>query len=686
MKALLFFALLSLFGTSVFGAVRLPAILSDGMVVQKTKEARIWGWADPGEKVEIELAEVRGKATTGADGQWQVLLNVASLGAGPFELRIRGTNEILVKDVLLGEVWLASGQSNMDWPLKDTLGAQEEISASENPMLRYYRVKTVAEAEPKEEVPGEWLKVSPETAGRISGIGYHFGKILQKELGVPIAVILAPWGGTPIEAWMSPRAVASDPALQAGRAQVEAKLAEHLSQKAAFVPSYQAWLSASGRQDRRMADPSGPLKQEPSGWTAVTLPGHPEAFSKPGAVWFRRTVTLTAEEAGKTISLYMGPGDGFMEIYWNGEPFGSTTVETHPGRAPLSVYSVKNPKQIRAGENDLAIRVFSPAAAPGVQATAANDLRMGAHLLKGEWRAWREFELPPLTPEDLAKVPQPPVPAPASASSIACRLYNGMIHALSPFTIAGVIWYQGENNIGRAAQYRTSFPLLIHDWRCAWSREDLPFYWCQLANLHNRKTTPPADSQWAELRDAQSAALGLPHTGQAVTIDVGESNNIHPYEKEIPARRLAALALAKSYGRQIPCSGPVLKSSQIQGDKIVITFAETSGGLVAAPVPESEVLSNLPPAKSGPIQRLMPDSPLEGFAICNEDGTWSWARAEISGETVIVSSPQAPKPVAVRYAWADNPLANLYNGAGFPASPFRTDSLPLSTKDTLYPN
>lgn len=261
-------------------------------------------------------------------------------------------------------------------------------------------------------------------------------------------------------------------------------------------------------------------------------------------------------------------------------------------------------------------------------------------------------------------------------------LFNGMIHPILPYAISGVIWYQGESNAGRAYQYRTAFPLMIADWRKHWNQGDFPFYFCQLANYMAKKPEP-GDSAWAELREAQAMTLARANTGQAVLIDIGESGDIHPRNKKDAGERLALIALAKDYNKSIPYSGPVYDSMNIAGGKATIKFKHVDEGLVAKPLPETFVVKSQT-NETAPLVRNSPASQLEGFAICGEDKKWVWADAKIDGQTVVVWSDKVPAPVAVRYAWADNPTCNLYNTAGLPASPFRTDDFPPTTKDAKY--
>jgi sialate O-acetylesterase len=322
--------------------------------------------------------------------------------------------------------------------------------------------------------------------------------------------------------------------------------------------------------------------------------------------------------------------------------------------------------------NQLAVRLFAPAEPPGFSWFPS----VGTTKILGGWMAKAEYALPPLDPD--AKKAVPPL---TGQHVLPGRLFNGMVHPILPYAIRGVLWYQGESNTGNASLYRTSFPLLIKDWRQQWQQGDFPFYFCQLAN-YRAKTDQPGESVWAELREAQAKTLSVPNTGMAVLIDTGESEDIHPQSKQIAGERLAKIALAKTYGREVVPSGPSYASMKIEGSAIRLIFDHLGGGLVAKEVPATyDVMRKA--GKTAPLVRNSPHSQLEGFAICGADKRWVWAEAKIDGDTVLVSSKQVPSPIAVRYGWADNPTCNLYNAADLPASPFRTDEFPGTTEKKL---
>ncbi|MEI6491203.1 MAG: sialate O-acetylesterase [Verrucomicrobiota bacterium] len=661
--------------------VKLPAIISDHMVLEKSSRVPIWGKADPGEKVTVTLNGQSAKATADAGGKWTASLDLKSSAPGPFEMTVEGKNKLTLTDVVVGEVWVASGQSNMEFTLMRSLDAEPEIARSANPLLRQFLVKKNPTREPLEDTEGAWVAASPETAGTFSAVGYYFAKKLQNEMKVPVGLIHTSWGGTPSEAWTSVEAIDSVPDLKAKREQLWTATEEFPAKKKAYVEGFGAWLKENAREDRPVADAAAFAGVDVStdGWTPVKVPGPIAAKGLPetGAVWMRTEVNLPSKPLSN-ISLNL-PIDGFDSVYWNGKLLKQTTFLDC-----LSAGNVRRggqydvpPAEIREGKNILAIRFFAPAR----PAKFTGEPKAGPISLSGEWAAKAEYDFPSLDPQKLAAAPQPPA-NPPGPQNVASFLFNGMIHPILPYAIRGAIWYQGESNSGRAYQYRTAFPLMITDWRKQWNQGDFPFYFCQLANFMAKKPDP-GDSAWAELRDAQTSTLKLPNTGQAVLIEIGESGDIHPRNKRDVGERLAAIALAKDYKKSVPYSGPVYDSLKIENGKVVITFKHADDGLVAKPLPETFVVKSQT-KETAPLVRNSPSSQIEGFAICGEDKKWVWADAKIQGNTVIVSSDQVPAPIAVRYAWADNPTCNLYNGAGFPASPFRTDDFPPTTISGTY--
>lgn len=659
--------------------ITLPSIISDHMVLAKVEKVPIWGKADPEENVSVSLQGQTVSTKADDAGRWSVSLNLKVSTPGPYEMRVEGKNQLTISDVLVGEVWLASGQSNMGWILKNTNNADAEIAASGNSLIRVFTVKSTAAATPQDDVEGKWVMASPDTSGWFSAVGYFFARMLQKELQVPVGLINSSWGGTPSEAWTSAEAMDSVPDLKAARERQVAVFQAYPDKHKAYVDGMGAWIKTHSREDKPVADAAafagGDVNTDD--WVSVTLPGEVKApgLTEGGAVWLRKDVEITTKE---TVGLTL-PINGYDSVYWNGKLLAQTTYQDFPGTGFVrrsGPYSI--PKDsVNVGKNVLAIRLYQPVGPTKIPA----DPQAGYTSLKGEWLAKTEYEFPPLDAATLAAAPEPPVNAPAP-QSIAGFLFQGMINPLIPFAINGAIWYQGESNAGRAYQYQTAFPLLIKDWRAQWKQGNFPFYFCQLANYLPKKPVP-AESAWAELREAQSKTLGLPNTGQAVIIDLGESKDIHPRNKKDVGERLARIALAKDYGKSVPYSGPVFEALTIKENQAILTFQHAEGGLVAQPLGETYDVKTLT-RETAPLVRNSPTSQLEGFAICGEDKVWVWAYAKIDGEKVIVTSEKVPNPVAVRYAWADNPTCNLANADGLPASPFRTDDFPLTTLDKKF--
>jgi sialate O-acetylesterase len=655
--------------------VKLPAIISSHMVLAAVGKSPIWGQADPGEEVIVTFAGQTSKAKAGADGKWMVALNLKDSGPGPFEMAVEGKNKLRISDVVVGEVWLASGQSNMEWTLNGTTDAEREIAQSANPLLRQFLVKKNATREPLDNTEGEWVAVSPQTAGGFCAVGYYFAKKLQNQLKVPVGLVHASWGATPSEAWTSVEAIDTVPHLKAARERLWTTINDYQTNRSAFVANLGTWIRENRREDRPVPDAAAyaGLDVSTQGWIPVKIPGPVTAPGLPeaGAVWLRKEVNIP--KPGATLHLSL-PIDGYESFYWNGQRMAQTTYLDFLGAGHVRRYGPYSipPGAVKEGRNILALRLYEPTEPAKISWTP----HVGSMPLTGEWLAKVEYAFPSLDAKIIAAAPRPPVIA-SDPQYLPSALFNGMIAPILPYAIHGVIWYQGESNADRAYQYRTAFPLLIADWRKQWNQGDFPFYFCQLANFAAKKSSP-GESSWAELREAQSMTLKLPNTGQAVLIDIGESEDIHPRNKKDVGERLALIALARDSGNAIPCSGPVYDSMKVESGKVVLTFKHTHGGLVALPLPATCIVKS-ESNETAPLVRNRPDSQLEGFAICGEDNKWVWADARIVDKKVIVWSDQVTAPVAVRYAWADNPTCNLANGAGLPASPFRTDNFPPVT-------
>ncbi|AHF90022.1 9-O-acetylesterase [Opitutaceae bacterium TAV5] len=677
--------------------VTLPSVFSEHMVLQRSAQTPVWGRAASGEKITVSLdASVSGgpagsgtvKSTTaGADGRWRVNLDLsdaARIPAGPHRLVITAGNTLSIPDVLIGEVWLASGQSNMARTMSSS-GSREEIAGSANDRLRFFTAARQTSLTPLDDVAGKWTVAAPDTTPGFSAVAYYFARQLQAELGAPVGVIHSSWGGTGVEAWTSLDALKSDPALGKIAVTEIETAGKFPEKKAAWLAALRPWLAANGREDRPTpaADLAAfttlPASAGADGWSAVKLPG-----KLPGEriLWVRREITVPSSAAGKPLVLDFDEIAGIDTVFLDGKPAGGRTLETFDGDGfrRLNVrrtYRVPA-DAVTAGRHTLAIRIYAPLGGSGIN---GSYFTAGSQKLGGEWLLKTERAFAPLTPAARNASPGS-LKAPLRPWNVSSSLYNAMIHGLAPYGLRGFIWYQGENNAGNPGRYRTAFPLLINDWRARWadfaaaeSTPPLSFYWCQLPNFQAKTDNANASPGWAGIREAQTLTLKLPRTGQAVLIDAGEPGDIHPQSKREAGARLAALALAHDYGKRVEYSGPVHDSMQVEGSAIRVRFAHVGGGLVARPVPAEYLYASVPKRVTKPLGRNSPESQLEGFLIRGAPGEkWEWADARIDGDTVVVSSPRVPKPQAVRYAWFSNPTCNLYNAAGFPACPFRTDT------------
>lgn len=517
MKALrtrfLYFVLIASSALIAAADVKLPALFTPHAVLQRDMAVPVWGWAEPGEDVKVSIAGQTHSTTADADGRWQVKLEPLSVGE-TLTLVVEGKNRLEVTNIDVGDVWVCSGQSNMEWELRNARDADVELAAANHPNLRLITVATPGVQEPLDNFRDHWHECTPQTVASFSAVGYFFGRDLLQVEGVPIGLIDNAWGGSACEAWIRRDLMEDDPMYESLLAGWDKRAAEYdeVKAKAEYEKNLAAWQEKAERA-------KSASKQEP-----------------PGRPW------------------------------WN------------------------NP-------------------------------------LAGQHR-----------------------PA---------NLYNGRICPIMPYAIRGVIWYQGETNAGRSYQYREMFPLMIQSWRDAWGQGDFPFYWVQLADFM-RESSEPGNSGWAELREAQTMTLDkLPHTGEAVIIDAGAANDIHPRDKQTVGRRLARIALAESLGHKLPHRSPRYESVKTDGNSIVVNFRDVDGKLTT-----------------------VDGKPVEGFAIAGDDRNWMPAQAEIIGDNEVrVRNGQVGRPVAVRYAWADNPVCNLYDTAGLPVTPFRTDSWPGVTAE-----
>lgn len=493
--------------------LKLPAIIGDHMVLQQKQANPIWGWDAPGTEVTVSFAGQEKKATAGDDGKWTVKLDPLEANADPATLKIEGSSSRVVKDVLVGEVWMCSGQSNMGWTVSGDWKWQVESLASNHPNLRLITVPRVGTQELQDDFNGSWTAATPESCRSFSAVGFFYGRYLHEILGIPVGLINNAWGGSAAEAWVRRESLEEDPR---------------------FARLIESWVARE--KQLQSAEEKARYEKALEAWKAKAE---------------------EAKAAGKPAP-----------------------------RRPAS------PDQLLSGN-----------ARPG-------------------------------------------------------NIFAGVVHPTLGYGMKGVIWYQGESNASRAHEYASLFPFMIEQWREEWGQGDFPFYWVQLADFR-AEVDEPGDSQWAELRESQTKALSLPNTGQAVIIDLGEANDIHPKNKYDVAARLVRWALEKDYGiPNIVAQSPTFREMSIEGNKATLAFDHVSGGLRTVDVNE-----------------------VHGFAICGEDRKWVWADARITGrDTIEVWSDEVAAPVAVRYAWAENPVCNVHSKDGLPLTPFRTDDFPMITK------
>lgn len=651
--------------------IRPASIFTDHMVLQRDLPIPVWGTAAPEEKVTVKLAGESTTVQADAAGKWMVRLKPLS-AAENLELQVTGsasTAPVVFTDVAIGEVWICSGQSNMQFKLSSTKNSVKEVDAANYPKMRLFVVGSNAPTAPAVAVNGRWEVCTPASARVFSAVGFFFGRELLTYLNVPIGLIDTSWGGTPAEAWTRAEALRGDPDFAeilkrrdyVFSPEFSVKQAEQKKLEEKWNKQVDELLATPGKPGADWFNPLAVLKD----WKPIEAPGTWEKrvnLNIDGVVWLRKVVDVPADLPDKEAVLNLGSIDDFDFTWVNGKVVGHIGKET-PGFYTIG-RSYKLPAgTLKAGQNVILVRVIDHGGGGGFTGQAEDmflTLASGTSLpLSGTWQY--------LVEKDLGLRPA----AAGGLPSIAGVLYDGMISPLIPYGIRGAIWYQGEANAGRAEQYRKLFPAMINNWRQDWGEGAFPFYFVQLANFM-KTNSEPVESDWAELREAQLMTLSLPHTGMAVTIDIGEGEDIHPKNKQDVGKRLALWALAQDYGvtvpngflGTIPClkshfkkpivhSGPIYTAMKVEGATIRLQFAHVGRGLV-----------------------VKPGEPLKGFAIAGSDKKFVWAEARISGDTVVVRNVSVPNPVAVRYDWSNNPDGNLYNAEGLPASPFRTDVWP----------
>ena len=624
----------------------MPRIICDGMILQRDTNVKIWGWADVAEVLNVTIAGRDYNTTADNNGKWFVILSPVKAG-GPYDLTVKGKDTIVIRDVLFGDVWVCSGQSNMQLTMKETKKYADEIKTASNKQIRLVRFKDEVSEEPKDDIDSvAWLPVDSGNTSNFSAVAYFFAKELYAKYQVPIGLISSNWGGTAAELWMSENALKSFPDILSTYKENRDNYQVRMVKQKLRKENLQGWKIKALSEDKGATDWFN-IKINVKDWSEMQLPMIWENNGLPGfdgIIWFRNEIDISKERAGKDLELDLGAIDDMDNTYFNGVLVGSTD-----GYNIKRIYKVPA-KQVKEGKNVIAIQVIDYGGSGGFSGEAFHYKMLGKEVsLSGVWKYKIGFNF-----KDIPEYVEPDYSI--LSDWMPSYIFNAMIAPILSYSIKGVIWYQGEANADHAFQYRTLFPALINDWREQWKQGNFPFLFVQLANFKPNFNSP-VESDWAELREAQLKTLTLPNTGMAVIIDIGDAENIHPKNKYDVGKRLALAAEKIAYGENIVYSGPIYDTMKIEGNKIRITFKDFGTKLVA---------------RKGDL--------LE-FSIAGTNKKFVWAKAKIDGKSVLVWNDNIQNPVAVRYAWADNPAkANLYNKEGLPASPFRTDDWTGLTK------
>jgi sialate O-acetylesterase len=626
--------------------VRMPLLFSDGMVLQRNKQIPVWGWADANEKVFIHFNKQTKTIQADKNGKWMISLNAEKAG-GPFELTISGKNNIVIKDVLIGEVWICSGQSNMEFQMYKLPDFETQKEQPNEPMIRQFGVAQDLSGSPKEHLKeGKWTVCNKENIKDFTAVGYFFAKKLYAELKIPIGIINTSWGGTNVETWTSREAfeksdefkgmIASVPSVN-----MDAIFETYKKSLLDNIKKIQGFEVTDANQDQ-FATPDF----KDAGWPEIKVPSlweNQQIGNIDGIVWMRKTIVLSADQAKKEAVLYLSKVDDEDQTYVNGVQVGTNNI-----------WDVKRVYKIPAGvlkegTNVIAVRISDYSGGGGIYGDPA-DLKI-------------DFKDSNVPLDGLWKFNVVQVKIAISPNSYPSLLYNAMVNPLIPYAFQGVLWYQGEANVWRAKEYKKAFPLMINDWRTKWKQGDFPFYFVQLSTFNEFNGNSKVGSRWAELREAQTETLKLANTGMAVTTDIGNAKDIHPTNKKDVGLRLAAIALNNVYGKKMICNGPMYKSMEINGNQIILTFDKIGSGLSSSDTTEN----------------------VKGFEIAGADKVFHSAKAIIKNNKVIVSSENVLNPIAVHYGWADDDSEiNLVNKEKFPASPFRTDDWEMITANEKY--
>lgn len=629
-------------------------IFGDNMVLQQEQKLPVWGTAETGKKVIVRFRDQLVETKVDEEGKWQVSLSPMIVDEPDSLIIESGKQKIIFENVLVGEVWLCSGQSNMEmnvacsWATVDN--SAEEVANANYPEIRLFIVNRNTSVTLLNTLnTSGWKVCSPETVGDFSAVGYFFGREIYQTQNIPVGLIQSAWGGTVAEAWTSGESLKLMEAFAGSVEKLERSPQNSDTLKLKYEADYRAWLLETTVADAGIRGTDtifSSFELDDSEWMTMEVPGMWEANeigALDGVVWFRKIVNVPANQQGKNLMLTIAPPDDADETWFNGVKVGESAAWDVVREYAIPANIVKE------GENLIAVRL-SDFQGDGGFMGEDEDFSLSSNdgwkiTFVGEWLCQIGFDNKVITVEPM-KPDDPNRPT---------VLYNAMINPVIPYGIRGAIWYQGESNTGMAYQYRELFPTMINDWRKHWGIGDFPFLFVQLAGFMPRNKQPVEDP-WAELREAQLMTLSLPNTAMAVTIDIGDAKDVHPANKQDVGKRLAFAARNTVYSEDIPFSGPVYSKMKKEGNKIKLEFDFVYDGLST---------------KDG--------GKLTGFAIAGTDKVFHWAIAKVVGNKVVVYSKKVKMPIVVRYGWSSNPDCNLINSAGLPASPFRTDDWPGQT-------
>lgn len=637
-SAALLLVMLYMSGTA---QVKLPRLIRDSMVLQRDTKLNLWGWASKAEKISIRFNDKTYKATAGADGKWMLQLPPQKAG-GPYRMEINASNKITINNILIGDVWICSGQSNMVHQMKlHNVRYADDIATADYPQIRQFWIPVLSDLQgPHEDLPaGYWKSANQQDVLEFSAVAYFFARKIFEQYHVPVGLINASVGGSTIEAWMSEESLKEFPSITATIQ--KNKDTSYINELLRGSAAYNAGRPKPDDKGLSGIMPWYDPAYIPSagGWRTIHVPGYWEdqgVKDLDGIVWYRKEVDVPASMVGVPAKVFLGRIVDADVLYINGRQVGNTTY-MYPQRR----YAVPA-DLLKPGKNIFVVRVTNNNGKGGFVPDKPYCLFTGKDTidLKGDWQYKVGY----------VALPQRGTPTGINLQNQPAALYNAMLAPVTNYTVKGFLWYQGESNTGRAQEYLRLQRTMVSDWRNRWKQGTLPFLYVQLPNFMDASYLP-SESQWAEFRDAQLASLSIPSSAMAVSIDLGEWNDLHPDRKKEVGERLALAALKLAYGETIVYSGPIYASHTVQGNKIILSFDHTGSGLVSN---NGEALSY--------------------FSIAGADKRFVWANASIEGDKVVVWNDAVTSPLYVRYAWADNPDgANLYNKEGLPASPFRTD-------------